>query len=163
MKARLLFALAAITLCVGQFLAPAAAIAAEPQGPPDIGWSTPCEIVSVYDGDTIIVEVRRRFRVRLLDCWAPELHKAEQRAAALESKAAMEAVVKDGTIEAGTKARMFIPLHERKDGVVYTGDSTSLSRVLGDVWLDGMQESLSQIMVRTGYALKEKPPNATED
>jgi endonuclease YncB( thermonuclease family) len=156
-------AMAVCLVLVGQSFAPAAAIADEIQGPPEIGWSTPCTIVSVYDGDTITVEVRRRYRVRLIDCWAPELNKKAERAAGLESKAALETRVDLGSISGESKGRLFVPLHERKDGVVYPGDSTTLSRVAGWVWEEGSDESLNHYMVRTGYAQKVKPPDASED
>jgi len=41
--------------------------------PPGQGLSLPCKVVKVYDGDTVTVDVTIRCRVRLIDCWAPEL------------------------------------------------------------------------------------------
>ena len=40
---------------------------------PPIGWTVPVRVVQVYDGDTVVVEITKRVRVRLLDCWAPEV------------------------------------------------------------------------------------------
>jgi len=33
----------------------------------------PCAIVEVYDGDTITVRLTLDLRVRMLDCWTPEI------------------------------------------------------------------------------------------
>jgi len=40
---------------------------------PSLGWTTRASIERVIDGDTLDVTICRRVRVRLLDCWAPEL------------------------------------------------------------------------------------------
>ena len=40
---------------------------------PPLGLTAQCKVLDVYDGDTVTVEVRTIARVRLLDCWAPEV------------------------------------------------------------------------------------------
>jgi len=59
----------AITLLV-------AVIFGDEQPKPEL--SVPCKITEVYDGDTVTVEVTLTARVRLLDCWAPELEFGSQ-------------------------------------------------------------------------------------
>ena len=39
---------------------------------PPIGFTTKVNVVKVIDGDTLDVEITRRIRVRLKDCWCPE-------------------------------------------------------------------------------------------
>lgn len=150
---RLLLAICAVSLCVASFAAPAAAIA---DGPPPIAWTTPAEIVSVHDGDTLTVEVRRRFEVRLIDCWAPEVNKPAEREAGFASRDHLQS-----RIDArGAKAVVSIPLVERKrDGYIDPGDSTTMSRVAGWVWLHGDSKSLNEIQVESGHAtlVKLKP------
>ncbi|MCP9473344.1 MAG: hypothetical protein NNA30_11480 [Nitrospira sp.] len=41
--------------------------------PPPLGVCLPGRVVEVHDGDTLTVEVRYLLKVRLVDCWAPEL------------------------------------------------------------------------------------------
>ena len=40
------------------------------------GLTLPGNVLDVHDGDTVTVEVKRTLRIRLLDCWAPELRDA---------------------------------------------------------------------------------------
>ena len=58
----------------------------EPQ--PAAGWTTPARLVRVIDGATVEVAVERRFVVRLLDCWAPEVRPRDrtENLAGLESR-----------------------------------------------------------------------------
>lgn len=119
---------------------------------PPLGWTTNCRIVSVIDGDTIDVEVKRTIRVRLLDCYAPESRttNVEEKKRGLAAKEHLRAMAE------GCDATLFVPGGEQ------TKDLTTLGRVLGQVWLmrsDGRPdaESLSELQVSAGHAAKGKP------
>lgn len=114
---------------------------------PPLGESRPCRIVSVHDGDTLTVEFQpQTARVRLIDAWASETR------------------TKDKAEKArGIKAREYLKtLAEGKDAVLFVpyqrdiGDQTTLGRVLGRVYVDGVD--LSEAMVESGHASREKPP-----
>lgn len=125
-----------------------------PTPPPAPAWSVPCEVVEVYDGDTVVVEVTQRMRVRLLDCWASEIRTKDEgeKAKGMLARAAL-------TNKAlGRKGTLVIPLVSRDDdGVIDVGDSTTLGRMLGRVWLSDETEDLSTWMVKEGHAYKSKP------
>lgn len=101
----------------------------------------PCKVVSVYDGDTPTVTISFVMRIRLKDCWAPELSGLE-RVRGLASKEKLKELVlsKDGILA--------IPLYDD------LGKSTSLSRIVGVLHVDG--KNINEEMVRLGYATKEK-------
>lgn len=108
---------------------------------PPVGWSTVGTIVDVYDGDTLTFEVKKRFKVRLIDCWAPEVRTRDlaeqQRGFASKEHLKSIALDKPGVL--------FVPA-----GRTHVGQATSLSRVLGHVWVDG--ESLASQQVEAGHA-----------
>ncbi len=117
----------------------------EPQVRPAAGVTTRVRVSEVYDGDTITVEVTRRCRVRLLDCWAPEvrtLDKAEK-ASGIASRDALRELLPDGS-----EVVLFVPFDE--EGKV--GDLFSLERVLGSVWQKGEEVSVSRKQVEAGHA-----------
>lgn len=113
------------------------------EGAPPRGWSLPVTVVEVYDGDTVTVELRMRARVRLLDCWAPELRDAGGE----RSKRRLE------------------KLALGKEGVLYVsraGDGRldkhfTFGRLLGRIWIGEDVSDLSSQMVEGGFATKEKP------
>jgi len=104
-----------------------------------------CQIVRILDGDTIEVAVQQVYRVRLLDCWAPEA-KGESKESGLASKEHL---------------RQYIAMF-RPHGVLSVpcgedvGKSWSMGRVLGNVWLDGQEKSLSEIQCEAGHATKDR-------
>lgn len=114
--------------------------------PPQEGLTVRASVVRVLDGDTIEVELRRVVRVRLLDCWTPELHGAEKTRAEL-AKRHCERLAKN------THGILFIPT----DNARQIGDVTTLGRVLGHYWPDDSDQSLSELMVSSGYARRTKP------
>lgn len=107
---------------------------------PPAGIVSPCTITEVYDGDTITVELRLPLRVRLLDCWAPELRDEGGR----ESRDHLR------NLAVGKRGVMYVPFGER------FGDSLSFGRVLGHVWIDGQDESLSALQVTGGHATQSR-------
>lgn len=102
----------------------------------------PAVINEVHDGDTISVSFDFAARIRLIDCWAPEL--------------------KDGVKGQVSKANLIrltsknqrcmveIPLHDD------IGKSTSLGRVLGRVTVQGHDSDLSTQQVQGGFATRAK-------
>ena len=102
----------------------------------------------VYDGDTIVVTVTKEYRIRMLDCWAPEVTGAEKEEG-LKSKEFLESI-----LVAGDEVLIRIPTTNRIQ------DSISFGRVLGyvykDVDGDGRVDNISQRMVASGFATKEK-------
>ena len=117
---------------------------------PSTGLTIDGQCVRVIEGDTIGVETRTQYHVRLIDCWAPESRTSDiaEKQRGLRSKNRMIQLAE------GRAVRVSIPL---------TGDMTdvtSMSRVLGRVWLnvDGIPqaEDLSAVMVNEGLATKTK-------
>jgi endonuclease YncB( thermonuclease family) len=124
---------------------------------PELGWTTDGHVTDVHDGDTITVRVFRDFRVRLRDCWAPELEPIEQR---------RKWGVKN--IPPGTGAASHMNLKTLAEGyqvrlhVVGSPDgdfrdSTSMGRVVGDAWLLKDNTNLAAAQVQAGHATKERP------
>ena len=100
--------------------------------------TVPCRVVEVYDGDTVTVEVTIRARVRLTDCWAPELHEP----GGIASKEYLQRLAE------GKRGLLAVPLHERLD------KSFSFGRLLGKVQVGGGDCSAAQ--VAAGHATATK-------
>lgn len=108
---------------------------------PKYGVCLPCTITSVYDGDTLVVKTvgGGRLRVRLLDCWAPELRHEGGKA----SRDFARKLVSNSDTHA-----IFVP---------FKGNITAMltfGRVLAYVFLDG--QNLSEALVDAGHATIEK-------
>ena len=118
-----------------------------PDPPPAPGLTLDGKCVRVLDGDTIEVESTVRYRIRLLDCWAPELRTSNvaEKQRGLKSKSRMVQLAE------GKPLRITIPLTGD------LGDATTMSRVLGRAWLEDGRE-LSEIMVSENLATKTKEP-----
>ncbi len=123
------------------------------QQPPEPSWTTRGEVIAVHDGDTLTVRVTRDIRVRLLDAWAPEVkadnrlpesQRVAEKAAGLKSKEALTALA------LGKPVILQVPTSED------LLRSTTMGRVLGNVWLEGDDESLSEKQVKSGNATREK-------
>jgi endonuclease YncB( thermonuclease family) len=122
---------------------------------PEPAWTTEAEVVSVYDGDTFTVEVRRRFEVRVIDCWSPELdaHDERERQLARESRDHMKQLV----ARSGNKVIVSVPgVMRKRDGFYDPGDSTSLTRILGHVWLMGDKWPINERQIAAGHATRKK-------
>lgn len=114
---------------------------------PATGYTTDCKITRVIDGDTVVVEVKQTFHVRLLQCWAPESRTKdlEEKAKGLAAKENLQSLV-----EQEDQATLFVPL---------SGDLTeamTLGRVLGYLWRKGDGVSLNQMQVNGGFATPVK-------
>ena len=103
------------------FLVTFLAAAEQPHPTPTV--SVPCRVVDVVDGDTLTVEVRLLARVRLLDCWAPEMNTPEGSAA----KERMQEIAQ------GKDAMLVVPLSQR----MRLDDILTFGRVLGRVHVEG--------------------------
>ena len=142
----------------GILTALAIAIPAPVETAPPEGLTLLGRVVEVHDGDTVTVEVTTRMRVRLIDCWAPEVMTdrrvpaAEQAAAKAAGNASREYLQQ--MVSKSPNCRLHIP--RTGDDI---GDVTSMGRVLGKVWLaDDATRSVSERMVSAGHATKTKQP-----
>lgn len=118
---------------------------AEP--PPPRGLTAHAILLDWYDADTGTAELRIRVKVRLLNCWAPEVKGKEKKQGIAARDFLREKV------PAGSNLRLFIPS---------TGDlqdSFTFGRVLADAWyLDDDQGwvNIPETVVAAGHATKEK-------
>lgn len=123
------------------------------QQPPEPSWTTKAVVTNIVDGDTIDVEIRRTIRVRLIDCWAPETHmdgRLPEARQAAEKKAGMKA--KEDLKALALNKTVILQVPTSEDLL----KSTTMGRVLGRVWLEGDDESLSEKQVKSGNATKVK-------
>lgn len=108
---------------------------------PQIGICVPVYNIDVYDADTVTVEIKYKMRVRLIDCWGPEI-RGPQKIAGERAKQAMRKICqgKDGLIT--------IPWHDD------IGKMTSMGRVLGKISVNG--DDIGYSLIRAGHAVKTK-------
>lgn len=101
----------------------------------------------VYDGDTVTVSFTVKARIRMLDCWAPEVRtrSLSEKAQGLAAKRHLQSLV-----TTGTPVRVEIPL----DGTTRLDDLFTMGRVLGTVWVG--PTNLSAAMVASGHATAKK-------
>lgn len=104
------------------------------------------QVTDVYDGDTVDVTLTRRVRVRLLDCWAPEIrtHDDEEKRQGLAARNFLKEFAE------GQDAILEIPTEEA------TGldDVFTFGRVLGRLYVRG--KNVSAVMVQEGHATATK-------
>lgn len=122
--------------------------------PTPLGIASLGSITRVIDGDTVEVKIERTVRVRLLDCWAPELHRGDEaeRAAGRRSKENLEAL-----LPVGAPIQVHLSAGDDPEAL---GDAFTLSRVLGRIWpfRDGSPDSIdvSTRQVTGGFAKATK-------
>ena len=102
----------------------------------------PAVINEVHDGDTLSVSFDFAARIRLIDCWAPELKTGEPGRSSKANLIKLTSKNQRCTVE--------IPLHDD------IGKSTSLGRVLGRVTVQGQDSDLSTQQVQGGFATRAK-------
>lgn len=112
--------------------------------PPPLGITAKVRVVEVIDGDTIELELVRRIRCRLRDCWSPELRGGTE-ATKRKGRQAKEHLAAIAQGKSGI-------LHVPTDAAHRIGDVMTFDRVLGDVWLDGQTDTLSERQVAAGHA-----------
>lgn len=108
-----------------------------------------CKLSRIIDGDTVEVEIVRRVRVRLLDCWAPETKRTKhssEKPLGLRAKAALQKMA-----PVGSECTLAI----EPDGDLYAGDGLTFGRVLGRVWVDD-KISIAEQMRLGGYTFATK-------
>ena len=115
----------------------------------------PIKVTEVYDGDTITVEVKIPVRVRLLDCWAPEIKgtKGAEHQAALASRDHLK------KISLGKRGLLVVPLTELRS----IGDLFSFDRILARLYVDESQTDVSVEQVKHKHATKDRSPTAPAD
>lgn len=111
--------------------------------PPEPGINTRCTVVDVYDGDTVTVEIKYTVKVRLLDCWAPEV-RGEQKEKGLKSRDRLRELILN------KKGILSVPAKNANS----MDDLFTFGRVLGYLWVDG--KNVSNLMVKEGYAKPTK-------
>lgn len=96
----------------------------------------------VHDGDTLSVHFEFSARIRLIDCWAPELSTGEP---GRRSKANLIRLT-----SGDSRCEVRIPLFDD------LGRSTSLGRILARVRMLGQADDLSAQQVEGGFATRRK-------
>lgn len=120
---------------------------------PPHGICLPVCIDRVVDGDTVVVVVKggsHHLRIRLKDCWAEENDTPEGKRAAKELLS---------IIESCDHASLFVPVDEKEPLNLFK--VLSFERIVGHVFVSH-DETLSEIMVRRGFATKEEPKTKRE-
>jgi endonuclease YncB( thermonuclease family) len=107
-----------------------------PVSAPKPGITLPCQVTEIVDGDTITVEVQIPMRVRLKNCYAPEL----RHPGGAESKDHLR------RFAGGKRGVLHVPLED----VDRVDKAFTFGRVIGDVWIDG--RSVVQEQVDAGHA-----------
>lgn len=113
---------------------------------PPLGLTARATVDRVLDGDTIDVSLRLPLRIRLLDCWAPEIT-GRQKIFGEAAKAALVAMLPEGTQ---------IVVNVPSGDADKLGDVLTFGRALGHVWSDPAGPSVSELMVGAGYATEVK-------
>lgn len=130
----------------------AAADVRPPDDRPPAAITLPCQVIEVYDGDTLTVRVSVDLRVRLLGCWAPEVRTRDD----AEKRAGLASRDHLRTLAEGAPVLVSVPLGhaDRLD------DLLSMGRVLASVWRVGDATSLAAQQVAAGHATRERPKPA---
>ena len=124
---------------------------------PPIGFTTKVNVVKVIDGDTLDVEITRRIRVRLKDCWCPETRTRDlkEKERGLKAKRHLKDILSLDTGFFSWRSKnhevvLFIPADKEGD----IKDIFTFGRVVGNIFVDG--EDVSDRMIKDGHATREK-------
>ena len=118
---------------------------------PEQNLTTKAVVKEVYDGDTVVVTIQKDFRVRMLDCWAPEIktRNPEEKKRGEESRNFLKSLV-----NIDDEVIVEIPMTDRIQ------DSFTFGRVLAYLWKDidgdGKLVDVSDVMIQKGFATKTK-------
>ena len=118
---------------------------------PEQNLTTKAVVKEVYDGDTVVVTIQKDFRVRMLDCWAPEIktRNPEEKKRGEESRNFLKSLV-----NIDDEVIVEIPMTDRIQ------DSLTFGRVLAYLWKDidgdGKLDDVSDVMIQKGFATKTK-------
>lgn len=116
---------------------------------PRPGLSTEVKIVRVIDGDTVEVEITRRFPVRLVHENERGLHFNADEKNTTSGKAAkkfLENLIYDDEPGEFKEIILFIPAGQS----INLTDINSFNRLLGEIWVDG--EKVTETMIAHGHA-----------
>ena len=116
---------------------------------PETGIVISGVVTKVIDGDTLEVEVTRRVRVRVKDCWSPEKRKTDHPS---EKELGQMATHQMMSLAGGTKVRVAAVT----DGDQDLGDGLSFGRVVADVFRERDGKSLAELMIEGGFAFATK-------
>lgn len=105
-------------------------------------------VTEVVDGDTITVERTIRLRVRLPGCWAPETRTSD----AAEKRLGLKSKTHLAALALGRRCTVHIPTAD----VAHLGEVTSLGRFVGEVWIEGDDQTLSARQVEARQASTTK-------
>ena len=121
---------------------------ARQESEPQSGWVSKARVHRVIDGDTIEVEIVRRFAIRLSEPGNNNFDVAEK-----NTELGKEATqfVWDLLIPTGQEKEVTIFIPAGKNDIKLM-DINSFNRLIGEVWVDG--ERLTDILRAKGY---EKP------
>lgn len=115
---------------------------------PQLGYTTRCRVTEVIDGDTLEVQIVKKLRVRLIDCWAPETRTKDDK----EKRSGILSKEHLRYLAAGREGTLLVPGHQDNE----LGDAITMSRALGRVWVDGQERSLSELQVAAKHAATRK-------
>ena len=118
--------------------------------PPKPGICSSAHVSRVIDGDTLEVVITKLVRVRLLDCYSPELSGPQK-----EDGIAARDYCQKLIDEADPQILLQVPTSTT--GALQ--DILTLNRVLGEIWLkmpDGTHQSLARLLVNAGHATPTK-------
>jgi endonuclease YncB( thermonuclease family) len=126
-------------------------MATEPLEIPQERLVTTARVKSVYDGDTIVVELTKEIRVRMLDCWAPEdrTKDADEKIRGYAAKEFLQSMLEEGDV-----VLVDIPMTGKLQ------DSLTFGRVLAYIYKDtdddAVLDNISAKMVEGGHATRTK-------
>lgn len=106
-------------------------------------------VTKVIDGDTLEVEVTRRIRVRVKDCWSPEKRKTDHPS---EKELGQMATHDMKSLAGGIRVRVAAVT----DGDQDLGDGLSFGRVVADVFRERDGKSLADLMINKGHSFRTK-------
>ena len=113
-----------------------------------------CRLTDVTDSDTVEVEIRRRVKVRIANCWGPEKRRTKHPTEKDRGLAAQ--VVAEKCFPVGEMVTLRIDCDGDEDAF----DSMTFSRCVGDIWLEDDPEaggaSFGELMNGTGLTFPTK-------
>lgn len=108
---------------------------------PENGFSTEASIVRIVDGDTIVIEVKRQFpiRIRGLRCAEHNTDKGKEETAFLHT-----------LIKPGDACQVFIPSNNPTTFM----DFNSFNRLIGDLYIGDIL--IAEYMIKSGHGIAGK-------
>lgn len=126
---------------------------------PPLGWTTPATVAELKDGDTIVVEIKRTFILRLIDDEiyfdTPETYRPQSEEERVAGLAATEYLRKllFKRDEQGNLVPKNIVVHIPTDGSGKMDQITQFSRYHAQIWADGVD--VVDEMIKAGFIKEE--------